>query len=251
MNKFYFFKVTLSYFDDERKTFFITPDQSEADEQGVPFSENDLQDTEEFKEFVKMTKADIIDVDYIEYAVEYGLKKSDILSKPVMAESFAELEKSGRLEVVDENQFILVLKTKKRCKSGSRLPILWGVWIATVIALFIVAFAFKDLIKRSSENETSDISVVSEAAEEISESESGVESIPDEQSTVESIPITAENLTSLTTASATAPEVPEQSEAVSSVASSGTASESIPAENSGETHEAATASSDVSADVPD
>lgn len=118
MNYFYFFKVTLSYFDDERKTFFITPDQSETDEQGVPFSENELQDTAEFKEFVKKTKADIIDVDYIEYAVEYDPKKSDILSKPVTSESFAELENSGQLNVIDENQIILVLKKKKRNKSG-------------------------------------------------------------------------------------------------------------------------------------
>lgn len=243
MNYFYFFKVTLSYFDDERKTFFITPDQSETDEQGVPFSENDLQDTAEFKEFVKTTKADIIDVDYTEFAVEYDPKKSDILHKPVTDESFTELEKSGLPKIIDENQIILVLKTKKRYKSGSRLPILWGVWIATVIVFALVAVAFKDYIKRNFENGTSDISVVSEGSEEMSESESGVESISDEQSAAESIPNTAESSTSLTTTSATALE---PSESVSSDASSVTTSQSIPAESSEETHEAVTVSSDVS-----
>lgn len=179
MNYFYFFKVTLSYFDDERKTFFITPDQSETDEQGVPFSENELQDTAEFKEFVKKTKADIIDVDYIEYAVEYDPKKSDILSKPVTSESFAELENSGQLNVIDENQIILVLKKKKRNKSGdgSKFPIICIVWIAAVIVLALGLFAYRELIKRSPENGTSDLSVVSEALENNSDvpSDSGSE----------------------------------------------------------------------------
>lgn len=166
MNYFYFFKVTLSYFDDERKTFFITPDQSETDELGVPFSENDLQDTAEFKDFVKKTKADIIDVDYTEYAVEYDPKKSDILNSPVTSESFAELEKSELLNIIDENQFILVLKKKKRTKSGgSKIPIVC-IMVAAIVVLGACAYsAYKELSKRYFESETSDMSDVSEALE--------------------------------------------------------------------------------------
>lgn len=153
MNKFYFFKVTLSYFDDERKTFFITPDQSETDEQGVPFSENDLQNTAEFKDFVKKTKADIIDVDYTEYAVEYDPKKSDILNKPVTSESFSELEKSGLLNIIDENQFPSILKKTKKQSGGSKLPVVC-IMVAAIVVLG--ACAYKELSKRSFESETSD-----------------------------------------------------------------------------------------------
>lgn len=143
MNYFYFFKVTLIYFDDERKTFFITPDQSETDDRGVPFSENELLDTAEFKEFVKKTKADIIDIDYIEYAVEYDPKKSDILSKPVTPESFAELEKSGQLNIIDENQLLLCLKRKKPSKGSSKLHIICLVSAAAFVGGMLLAGAKK------------------------------------------------------------------------------------------------------------
>lgn len=166
MNYFYFFKVTLSYFDDERTTFFITPDQSETDEQGVPFSESDLRSTVEFKDLVKKTKADIIDVDYTEYALEYDPKKSDILTKPVTSDSFAELEKSGLLEIIDENQFPIILKKAKKQSDGSKLPVVCII-IAAVIVLAV--FAYGELSKRSIENETPDISDVSEALELSSE----------------------------------------------------------------------------------
>lgn len=255
MNYFYFFKVTLSYFDDERKTFFITPDQSETDELGVPFSENDLQDTAEFKEFVKATKADIIDVDYTEFAVEYDPKKSDILSNPVTAESFAELEKRGLIKVIDENQFILLLKKKKRSGGGSKFPIVWIVWIAAVLVFALGVFAYRELSKRSNENDTSDISAALEiSSDEISDSDSESEASgassddssagASESSNISSVNSSTQS-TALSTASTTAP-APKPSEAVSSVASSVTASQSRPTESSEETHEVVTASSNVS-----
>lgn len=161
--RFYFFKVTLSYFDDEKKTFFITPDQSETDDNGVPFSENGLQNTPEFREFVKKTKATVIDVDYTEYAVEYEPKKSDILNKTVTSESFAELEKSGQYEIVDQNQFILVLKKQKKSSSGSKKSYVVCLMIAAVIVLGVLAYGA--LNKRNAENVTSNISAGSEVSE--------------------------------------------------------------------------------------
>lgn len=161
--RFYFFKVTLSYFDDEKKTFFITPDQSETDDNGVPFSENGLQNTPEFREFVKKTKADVVDVDYTEYAVEYEPKKSDILNNPVTSESFAELEKSGQYEIVDQNQFILVLKKQKKSSSGFNKSYVVCLMIAAVIVLGVLAYGA--LNKRNTENVTSNISDVSEVSE--------------------------------------------------------------------------------------
>lgn len=244
MNKFYFFKITLNYFDDEQKTFFITPDQSETDEQGVPFSENVLRNTEEFKEFVKATKADIIDVDYTEFAVEYDSKRSDILNKPITDDSFAELEKSGRLEIVDENQFLILLKKTaggKKSRGGYLFPV---IAVAAFVIGILAGASFKGKGSSSDNSDTS--SEVYEVSENTSESESGAESISDEQSAVESVPNTAESSTQSTASSTASTTAPEPSEAVSSVASSVTVSQSRPAESSEETHEAVTASSDVS-----
>lgn len=180
---FYFFKVTLSYFDDEKTEFFITPDQSETDEDGIPFSETDLQITPEFKEFAKKTKADLIDVDYTEYAIEYDPKKSEILNKPVTLESFAEFEKSGQLKVVDENQLLLCLKMKKKKKSngsGSKLHIVCLI-IAAVIVLGVLAYG--ELNRRNAESETSNLSDTSEISEidseEMSDSVCGEDEISD------------------------------------------------------------------------
>ncbi len=136
MNKFYFFKVDLSYFDDARKTFFITPDQSETDEDGIPFSENDLRNTAEFREFVKKTKADVIDVDYIEYAVEYDPKKSVILGTPITEESFSTLENGKQLEIVDQNQFPIIIK--KSSKGGGSKNYIFFLIAAAVIALIVL-----------------------------------------------------------------------------------------------------------------
>lgn len=268
MKYFYFFKVTLSYFDDEEKTFFITPDQSETDEQGIPFSENELRNTEEFKEFVKMTKADVIDVAYIEYAVEYDPKKSDILGKPVTQESFAELDKSGRIEVVDENQFPVLLK--KKTSSGSKSGI--GTYLIICAAAFVVGIlagaSFKGGNSGTSET-TSETPEVSETSEGASDSESSAESVPDEQSAVESIisvgemsestpdvsavqsapekpPVQSTASATTSTTATVSSTAPKPSEAVSSVASSVTSSQSSTGTSSEGTHEAVTASSDVS-----
>lgn len=245
MNKFYFFKVTLNYFDDERKTFFITPEQSETDDRGVPFSENGLRNTEEFKEFVKATKADIIDVDYTEFAVEYDHKRSDILNKPVTDDSFAELEKSGALEIVDENQFLILLKKTaggKKSKGGYLLPLI----AAAAFVIGILAGASFKGGSPDNSGTSSEVSEVDEVSEDMSDSESGAESISDEQSSVESVPNNVESSTQSTASSTASTTAPEPSETVSSVASSDTSSQSIPAESSEEPHEAVTASSDVS-----
>lgn len=254
MNCFYFFKVTLSYFDDERKTFFITPDQSETDEQGVPFSENDLQDTAEFKEFVKTTKADIIDVDYTEFAVEYDPKKSDILSKPVTEDSFAELEKRGLLKVVDENQFLLLFKKQKKQGGKSKMPIVCVI-IAAVVVIGVCAYGA--LGRRSAENSATDTSDLSDVPESNSDeiSDSGSESkasgsSSDDSSAGASASESSDNSsvnssTQSTASSTTSTTAPEPSEAVSSVASSVPSSQSSYGTSSDETHEAVTASSDV------
>lgn len=139
---FYFFKVTLSFFDDEKTEFFITPNQSETDDEGIPFSEYDMQNTPEFKEFVKRTKADVIDVDYTEFAAEIDPKKSEeILNNPVTPETFAKLESERRLNVVDENQLILVLKGKKKAKGKSNGGMFAVIGIALILLIALGALS--------------------------------------------------------------------------------------------------------------
>ena len=48
----YFFKVVISSFDNEGKTFYIVPEQT-ADENGVPFTEKLVTQAAEYKAFVK------------------------------------------------------------------------------------------------------------------------------------------------------------------------------------------------------
>ena len=60
----YFFRVEISSFDDERKTLFIVPEQTEDDFSSVPFSEKQLTQTAAYKQFVKETKTNVVDVSY-------------------------------------------------------------------------------------------------------------------------------------------------------------------------------------------
>ena len=193
---FYFFKVTLSYFDDEKTEFFVTPDQSETDDEGIPFSENDLQNTSEFKEFVKKTKADVIDVDYIEFAAEIDPKKSEeILNNPITSEMFRELESGRQLQIVDENQFLLILKKTKKSKGKSNGGIFAVIGIAIVLLLAVGAMSqsgkhtddttttsdMESEVESSAESDNSEISdsyvesEISEISSSTSESESTAE----------------------------------------------------------------------------
>lgn len=258
MNKFYFFKVTLNYFDDETKTFFITPDQSETDERGVPFSENDLRNTEDFKEFVKATKSYIIDVDYTEYAAEYDPKKHDITGKPVTSESFEELMQSGQLEIVDENQFLLLLREKKT-SGGNKSKLVYSA--AIFVAVFLIGiFTGAALKGGKSDNPSSGASEVSEVSENVSEEtseapESSVESTVnelEEPPVSESVPNVSEapESTAETSSVQSAVQPPQSSaastastsvskppETVSSSSSSAASSQSRPTESGGDTHE--------------
>ncbi len=179
MNKFFFFKVVLSYFDDERRTFFITPDQSGTDEEGVPFSENDLRNTAEFKEFVKKTKADVIDVDYIEYAVEYDPKKSVVLGSPITDESFSALENGGQLEIIDQNQFPIVLK--KSSKGGGSKNYIFFLIVAAVIVLMVLFISaakgglFGDDMSESESSSESDTGISDGESSETSDESSNTE----------------------------------------------------------------------------
>ncbi len=234
MNKFYFFKVVLSYFDDERKTFFITPDQSETDEDGIPFSENDLRNTAEFKEFIKKTKADVIDVDYVEYAVEYDPKKSEIINKPITDEIFKELEKDGQLEIVDENQFLILVKIKKQSSGGASKVHIVCLIVAAVIVLGVLAAGVKknntaeDLPSdQTYSSDSSDLTETDESSEDNSDdTASGTEEISEPEVTSSS-DNTSDNSSDITeSAVGTSSDVGNTHEPAESTSTSGGSTES-------------------------
>lgn len=166
MDKFYFFKVTLVYYDDVTETFFITPDQSERDEDGIPFSEQELRDTPEFKAFVKKNKADVVDVKYVEYAVEKDENKTVILGSDITAESFKTLENHDELEIVEQNEFPLIIKQTKKAGGGSKMH--YVCLAAAAVAVFAFLFANAPKMGKMQEEDSSS----SEISEEISSDES-------------------------------------------------------------------------------
>lgn len=166
MDKFYFFKVTLVYYDDVTETFFITPDQSERDEDGIPFSEQELRDTPEFKAFVKKNKADVVDVKFVEYAVEKDENKTVILGSDITAESFKTLENHDELEIVEQNEFPLIIKQTKKAGGGSKMH--YVCLAAAAVAVFAFLFANAPKMGKMQEEDSSS----SEISEEISSDES-------------------------------------------------------------------------------
>lgn len=166
MDKFYFFKVTLVYYDDVTETFFITPDQSERDEDGIPFSEQELRDTPEFKAFVKKYKADVVDVKYVEYAVEKDENKTVILGSDITAESYKTLENHDELEIVDKNEFPVIIKQTKKAGGGSKMH--YVCLAAAAVAVFAFLFANAPKMGKMQEKDSSS----SEISEEISSDES-------------------------------------------------------------------------------
>lgn len=162
---FYFFRVTLSYFDDKRRTFFITPEQSRRDAEGIPFSESDLKNTVEFKDFVNKLKADVVDVDYTEYAAELDEKNSGYYTEQVTLDIFSELSEKGIIRVVDENQFAIVLRrTNSGSKSGGGTKMLIPI-AAIAVVLLIGGFAASRYSKKGESNSSSVVSDISEISE--------------------------------------------------------------------------------------
>lgn len=176
MDKFYFFKVTLIYYDDVTETIFITPDQSERDEDGIPFSEQELRENPEFKAFVKKNKADVVDVKYVEYSVEREENKSVILGSDITKESYKTLENHDELEIVEQNEFPVIIRQTKKSGGGSKMH--YFCLAAAAVAVLIYLFANAPKMGKMQENDSS----ISEISEEISSDESAPASSSDESS---------------------------------------------------------------------
>lgn len=195
----YFFKVEISSFDDEAKTFFIIPEQT-ADEKGVPFEQKLVMQTAEFKAFVKKTKTEVVDCTYTQY------KTDAQIADGINAERFAELIAENKLTAMDSNTY--VLDTGKSSKKTSKKDLTTYLIIGGIAAAAVILIAVSMLSggKGTSEpTETLETTAATETSEteapqteettpietEITEettaesSEQGVEDVPVEEETTE------------------------------------------------------------------
>lgn len=233
MDKFYFFKVTLIYYDDVTETLFITPDQTDVDEEGIPFSEQELRENAEFKAFVKKNKVDVVDVKYVEYAVDKD-NKTVILGSDITKESFKTLENHDELEIIEENEFPLILKQTKKASGGSKMHYICLAAAAVVVLMFLFANAPK-MGKMQEEDSSS-----SEISEEISSDES--EATSSDESSSSSTEISS---SSTSTSSSSSSSDTSSSE---SADSSSSETESSEDESSSSSFESTSVSSSVSSE---
>ena len=111
----YFFRITISSFDDAEETLYIIPDQT-ADEQGVPFNEKILTQTAEYKAFVKETGTSIVDGEYTQYEIEGGYERlNDKL--------FAKMQAEGTIKELDSNTFYISTGYKSKKPGGGKLDL--------------------------------------------------------------------------------------------------------------------------------
>lgn len=181
----YFFRITISSFDDEEKTLFLVPEQN-ADEKGVPFDEKLLTQTAEYKQFVKDTATNMVDGEYTQFQTDAAF---DTLNE----QQFAQLEAEGKLTTVDGNTFSISTGIKPPKKGGAldfkTIAIIAAIAVAGIV-LLIFSFA-----RGGTSSETSvDLSESSETVESstsettsTSAPETDVTSLTESSSVTESI----------------------------------------------------------------
>lgn len=132
----FFFRVSISSFDDETQVMFLVPDQSDADELGVPFQEKLLTNSPLYKEFVKKTKTTVVDV-------AYTLYKAEFIPPELTEEAFGELmAQQGALEAVDENEISITTgKSKSGGGKSKNAPLFIVAAVAAVVVIGLIAAA--------------------------------------------------------------------------------------------------------------
>ena len=171
----YFFRIKISSFDDEEKTLFVIPEQN-ADEQGIPFDEKLLTQTAEYKQFVKDTATNLVDVEYTQF-------RTDKMFDTIDEQQFAQLETEGKLTTVDSNTFSVSTGIKLAKKGGGTLDFKTIAIIAAIAVTGIVLLIFSFARGGTSDETSADISESSEAVESSSSETSTTE--PDEPETSE------------------------------------------------------------------
>ena len=163
----FFFRVTLANFDDEKKVFFMFPDQQALDENGIPpFSETDLCSHQIFKKYVKDTKTSVVDVSYVLFKTSANAVISD---DSLNDEQFEQLKKDNKLSEIDSNE-ISIITNKKKSSSGKNSSNTSFYFIIAGMALFvIILLVISTITSKDDENsETSSIMEISSDMQSLS-----------------------------------------------------------------------------------
>lgn len=134
-----FFKVTLNTVGkDNEKVIFIIPPAEDCDENGNPvYDEDFLLCNIEYKNYIKATKADVVEVSYILYEAEDSTKLN-----------YDELLKSEKnFFKVEQNEYLIEVK-KAKPKSGGKksntaIYFILGIVGAAVVAMLIYGSTLK------------------------------------------------------------------------------------------------------------
>ncbi len=150
-----FFKVTLNTVaGDNKNSFFIIPSTDETDEKGNPvYDENYLLTTDEYKAYLKQTKANVISVSYVIYEAEDSIKLN-----------YDEFVKSEKLfREIDKNDYLIDVKKASPKKSGGKRPVALYAVIC-IAALAVIVLMGLEAKKNSSAEETTTDSSGTETA---------------------------------------------------------------------------------------
>ena len=178
----YFFRIKISSFDDEEKTLFVIPEQN-ADEQGIPFDEKLLTQTAEYKQFVKDTATNLVDVEYTQF-------RTDKVFDTIDEQQFAQLETEEKLMTVDSNTFSVSTGIKLAKKGGGTLDFKTIAIIAAIAVAGIVLLIFSFARGNTSDETSADISESSETVESSTSETSTTEPETSETSSTESSSVT-------------------------------------------------------------
>ena len=114
----YFFKITLNTVaGDNEKILFVFPPAEDTDENGVPIYDEDfLTSCTDYKNYIKQTKANVVEVHYTLFSAPDNTRKSyDNM-----------LKNEGDYTAVDGNSYLIEVKKAKPKKSGDRRKHLYG-----------------------------------------------------------------------------------------------------------------------------
>ena len=174
----FFFRITLASFDDEKKSFFIFPDQHALDESGKPpFSEKQLCAHTVFKEFVKDTKTSIVDVSYELFKTDTAINES------INDDEFNQLLQNAQAEKLESNDISITTGKKNKALGGKNNLMMYGIIAGAVILVIILIIVSAVAGKSDDESSTSDVSEVSsEISDESSDTSSDAESVNSDNS---------------------------------------------------------------------
>jgi len=130
----FFFRIELASFEDAKKIIFIIPGAGDMDENGIPvFSEKALTAHSDYRQFVKETKTNVVDVSYVLY-------KTDTDIAEINEEKFSELSEQNALQKIDGNEInISTGKSMSGGKSNTKMYMLFGGIGAAVLVLLIAS----------------------------------------------------------------------------------------------------------------